>query len=798
MKISLDWLSDYVDIKYSSEELASKITMAGLEVEEIQKINEIPAGIIVGEILERNPHPGADKLSVCKVSTGKETLQIVCGAPNCNAGVKAPLATEGTVFALPDGKKMEIKKCKLRGVESFGMLCSSRELGLDNGHDGIMELPADTVTGTAFDKIVKPDTVYTVEITPNRPDWLSHWGVARDIAALTGTELRFPLSVLPEAAEKATAGLVEVKDSQACPRYSARIIKGVKVKESPDWLKKRLSSIGLRPINNVVDITNFVLMELGHPLHAFDMAYLTEKRIVVRKANEGEKMVALDGKEYTLKASDLVIADAAKPVAIAGVMGGEHSGVTETTVDVLLESAYFDPATIRATSKRLGLTSDASYRYERGTDYDMVEKASSRAVSLILELAGGTLSSEFYDVKVPFIIKPVACDFARIRTLLAVDLDDNGMADIFRKLGMKVENMADGKCTIIPPAYRMDIEREADLAEEIARIHGLDKIPVLPLRAISGGHSSTDKYLALEKLKNILTGIGLYECLNPSLEDEKTALWDSRFTMDGIIKLSNPISLDLAVLRPSLFGGMLATVRRNISRKNNDLMFFECGTVFCADQKLYPEERQELSIAITGRRHPERFSAEKSELFDFYDLKGVLESFFERLRLADVSFKPLKDSRYKNGIAAEILIDGKRAGTAGEVAESLLKGSRIQAPLYMADLELDKVFAATEKSVLYVPLSQYPSVSRDVAFVADEALEHAQVIEFIKKAGLKYLETVELFDIFRGEAVGAGKKSMAYSLTFRNPEKTLTDDEVNAAHEKLRQKLAAGLGVELR
>ena len=801
MKVSYNWLSHYVDIDCSVQELADKLTMAGIEVEAIDTACTIPEGIVVGEILERNPHPGADKLSVCKVSDGVNELQVVCGAPNCDAGKKVPLATIGTVFLDPDGKDFKIKKSKLRGEKSFGMLCSSSELGLDNNHDGLLELEHDAVTGTSLRDLFPGDTVYTVEITPNRPDWLSHWGIARDVSCLLNAPAKIPEFPIP-VPDKTVANdnLVTIEEPELCPRYTGRVIRNVKVAESPDWLKERLLSIGLRPINNIVDITNFVLMELGHPLHAFDLDLLSEQRIVVRRAKDGEKMVMLDDKELELKSHHLVIADAEKPVALAGIMGGAESGVTEKTVNIFLESAAFFTSKIRSTSRELNITSDSSYRFERGIDWDMVTTASDRATALILELTGGELVTELVDIynEVPQ-PKPIQCIFNNIRNLIGITLNNDGIIDIFTKLKLTVSDVDNGRCLVTPPLFRLDLEREADLAEEVARINGLDAIPNVPVVAKTVAPIADDAYMLNQELRDQLIAIGLNECLHYSMVSEKSALSDNRFVADDLVKMTNPLSLELCAMRPSLFGEMLDTVKRNTARKNYNLQLFELGRVFCGNRKLFPEERLECTIVLSGQRHPERFSAERAELFDFYDLKGLVEALFIKRRTANISFVSGDDKRFAPGMCATLMLNGKVAGHLGQVASAHTAGIKTEHPIFMAVIEADTIFNASAKSELYLPISQFPSTSRDVAFVANESLQHDEVMAFIGKAKLKNLEKIELFDIFTDEKVlGAGKKSMAYTLTFRNAERTLTDKEVNKSFDKLRISLEKGLGIELR
>lgn len=803
MKVSYKWLKEYIDIKLSTEELAEKLTMAGIEVEAIHKTAEIPDGVVVGEILERKPHPDADKLSVCTVNSGKETLQIVCGAPNCDAGKKVPLATLGTVFVDPEnGKNFEIKKCKLRGVESYGMLCSSRELGIDDDHAGLMELSKDLETGKAVKELFAPDVVFELEITSNRPDWLSHYGIARDIAALTCAPLKFPEVKLPASKKDASipANIVEVLDKELCPRYTALVIKNVTVKESPDWLKERLTSIGLRPINNIVDITNFVLMEMGHPLHAFDLDDLSGNRIIVRRARNGEKIMTLDGNTHELKDHQLVIADAEKPVALAGVMGGEHSGVTEKTRNILIEGAYFKPSNIRTTSKELEISSDSSYRFERGTSWVSAEEAGKRTAALVLELAGGELVTDLIDVRgnLPE-CKSFDCRFDTIRSLTGMTISNHEIIAIFERLGIKCSEIEDDKCHITSPHFRLDIEREADLAEEIARINGLDNIPVIPVAAKSAAPIKDDSYMDLADFNSQLISLGLYECMNYTLTDEKSALADTRFAASDLVALTNPISLDLAFLRPSLLSGVLRNVEYNVSRQNHDLAFFETGRVFCANPNLFKEERYECCIAISGRRQPERFSAEREVEYDFFDMKGLLEELLSKMKVKDVRFERAEEGIFSKGCCAAVYAGKTLLGIFGKVADSLTKSMRLRYPLFAALIDVEKIISLGKDKIQYQPLPAYPSTSRDVAFIAEKGLEHQSVIDFIMKSGVKNLEKVELFDIFEDEkTLGPGKKSMAYSLTFRDPGKTLTDDEVNKSHEKLRERLASGLKVDLR
>ena len=800
MNISYNWLKKYIDIPYTPEELVERLTMAGIEVESISKTNTLPEGLIVAEILERNMHPNADKLSICRVDTGSEELQIVCGAPNCDIGKKVVLATIGTVFD-DDGKKFKIKKSKLRGVESYGMLCSSSELGLNEDHSGIMELPLKTLTGISVNNLFESDTVYELEITQNRPDWLSFIGIAREVRALSGKVLSLPEVKLPEKQEdKEYSDLINIKDYELCPRYTGRVIRGVTVKESPDWLKQALISIGLRPINNIVDITNYVLFELGQPLHVFDLDELNENRVIIRRAESNEKIVALDGKEYALSNDNLIIADAEKPVCIAGVMGGEHSGVTEKTKNILIECAYFNKSNIRATSHKLGLSSDSSHRFERGVDNEMISKASDRTASLILELAGGVICSDFIDIKNKDFIpvpKTVECKFKNIRNLLGTNISNKEIIDIFQKLDLLVTKINDEKCDVTATLFRLDIEREADLAEEIIRIYGLERIPSVDVFVKQGGSIKQDAYLAVEEARNQLVSFGFSESVNYTLIDKMNILNSNTLHENDLLEVSNPISSENSVMRPSLIYGLMQNVGRNVSHNNHEIKIFEIGKVYSANKQC-SEEKYSSCLVLTGRKHPERYSDEKNICYDFYDLKGLLESWLDERNIENIICKKSDSSFFKKGIRADFVVNNQTIISFGEVNPLFTKGMRLKAPVFAAEIELDRILKIKEKSIQYSAISQFPSTSRDFALIADKSLESSQIIEVVKSVKCNILEKIELFDLYEDDSLGENKKSLAYSLTYRSHSKTLTDKEVNTAHEKIRNMLSNKLSIELR
>ena len=801
MDISRKWLADYVTLDCDDAVLCHKLTMAGIEVEHVEKLSSVPAGVVAAKIIERNAHPGSDHLSVCKVTDGTEELQIVCGAPNCDAGCIVPLAKIGTVFHTPEGE-FKIKRSKLRGVESFGMMCSEQELGISDNNDGLMILPADTKLGTTIESLYPGDTQIELEITPNRPDCLSLWGVARDVSCQLQCEAKLPEITVPEC-DIQIPDLVTVEDKELCPRYIGRVIKNVKIGPSPDWLKERLESIGLRSINNVVDVTNFVMMELGHPLHAFDRNALSGNRVVARRAKAGEKITLLDGRVIELNESHLVIADGEKPMALAGIMGGEFSGVTENTTEILLESAVFKSSHIRTTSRQLGISTDASYRYERGVDYDMAEVASIRACQLILATAGGELASAAMEVSGVRPEEPVInCRFERIRSLIGTTVSNERIVEILRGLRLRVEDITSESCKVTAPLFRLDLTREADLAEEVARIDGLDKIPAIPVQGKFCHSSAEDVYTPVRKIRDTVIGMGYYECIHYSIVSTASALADKRFEKSDLIELDNPLSPDSAWMRPGLLGEMIATVGRNLARGNRDMRLFELDKAFCKNPEKYPEERYELLMLITGRRHPERYSSEAEADYDFYDIKGEVELLLERLGIRNYRFVIPEDNdgRFAPGMVMELQLEGKSAGRFGELAPEFSAKWRNASAVFFAQIDFAKLLDASGHTVkAYKELPQYPGTSRDIAFLAPADMESGSVLDFLKRCKVANLESVQLFDIFVDDALKAqGKKSMAYSLSFRNRERTLTDAEVNTAMDKVRSKLAAELKVELR
>jgi phenylalanyl-tRNA synthetase beta chain len=765
MKFTYNWLKQYVDVAWSPQQLAEKLTFAGIEVEDIVSFGGgVLQQVVVCQILSSEKHPNADKLSVCRVNDGTGERQIVCGAKNYKVGDKVPLALPGVT--LPGN--FTIKSAKLRGVESQGMMCAAEELGLPKGEDGLLVLPAETPIGIKLSEAMGgADTVYDIEVTPNRPDWLCVIGIAREVSALTGNPLKLPQISLTEDAEpteKFTSVKLDAPD--LCPRYTARLIRGVKIGPSPSWLKQILEKLGMRAINNVVDATNYVMMECGQPLHAFDYNLLREHRIVVRRAVNGEQFVAIDDSKHELSAEMLVIADSERAVALAGVMGGKNSEINAASTDVLLESAWFLPSNVRKTSKKLGLSSEASYRFERGADIDGVVWASNRATQLIYELAGGQVARGVLDALAkPIEKRRVKCRYAQVNRLLGIEVPPETVKKIFVGLGLQPVAALDRRVhsddavEVEVPTFRVDLEREADLIEEVCRILGTEKIPATMQPATAVVSEFDAKWDALASVRQVLTALGFHEAMNQTLVSE------------GDLKLQNPLSTDQLALRPSLVPGLLANLRTNVSRHRYDVKLFEIGRVFAADGN----ESLHLALAVTGRRNPHSWeTAVREAKMDYFDLKGALEEMAVSLGAPGVADAEVK-----------------------QVSPVQAKKLDLRDAVFVAEMKLEPLLASSVEKQ-YRELPKFPAVVRDVALVLDESVRHADVTAALRNSENKFLEQFALFDIFRGGSIPTGRKSMAYSLTFRATDRTLTDTEVNEAHEKIKRQLQRTLKCEVR
>lgn len=808
MQISYQWIKEYVDFAYTPEELAHELTMAGFADEGKQYLDKDIEKVVVGKIVALEKHPDADRLQICQIDVGQgENIQIVTGAQNIQVNDIIPVCLVGA--HLPGGIK--IKKGKLRGVESCGMLCSGQELGMDkkilppNQQDGILILPANLTLGQDIkEALMLNDVLIDLDVTGNRPDCLNMVGIAREVAALTGNKLRLPEAKVVEDSSVKITELVKitVEEPELCPRYAARVVKNIKVKQSPLWLQRKVQAAGMRPINNIVDITNLILLELGQPLHAFDINYLAGQQIIVRRAQAGEKMVTLDEQERKLTKEMLVIADQEKAVAIAGVMGGLNSEVTEKTTTVLIEAANFNAISVRKTSKALGLRSEASNRYEKGLDPNLIDLALERAAALMAELGEGQVVAgklDCYPQKVlpnQFMMRP-----EKIRRLIGDDLTDEEIINILTSLEIKVEQQGNNYQVTVP-TFRQDLTREADLVEEVARIYGFDKIKITPLSGISlqGGKSQQDNLE--DKIKQIMFNSGLNEVITYSFINAKSFDWLGLAASDPLrsaISLANPLTEEQNTMRTTLVPGLLQVVATNMSKQVKQVEIFESGAVYLPESlplNQLPEERLTLAAALTGKAIKTLWG-EQEEL-DFFHLKGILENLFVHLGLKDYTFTSGEKSYLHPGRTAVVNINGQEVGVIGEVHPDVTENYQISQRVSVFELRLDIVFAATNLVHKYQQLPKYPAIARDLALVLPEAVPAEQVVAIMKSAGKGIIEDIVLFDLYQGGQVPAGYKSLAYSLTYRSPEKTLTDEEVNAVQEKIMDKLTKEAGASLR
>ncbi|GAB4264232.1 phenylalanine--tRNA ligase subunit beta [Deferrisoma sp.] len=802
MRVPVSWLKEYVEFDLGPEALAERLTMAGLEVGAVERRGEGIEGVVVAQILEKGPHPNADRLSLCRVTDGAETYEIVCGATNMAAGDKVALARVGA--RLPGGFK--IKKTKIRDQVSYGMMCSERELGLGEDHSGILILPADAPVGTdLLEYLGLPETVIEVEITPNRPDCLSVVGVAREVAALTGGELRIPEPEVPEegpAVEELTS--VEIRDPDLCHRYAARVIRGVRVGPSPLWLRRRLEACGVRSINNVVDVTNYVLLELGHPLHAFDRNRLVEGRIVVQRARDGERFTTLDGQERELDADTLVICDAERPVALAGVMGGENSEVEPDTTEILLESAWFLPSNIRRTSRRLGLRTEASYRFERGTDIEGLLRALDRATELIVQLAGGTVARGVYDAY-PTRHEParVRLRYDRVRGLLGTEIRAEEVRTILASLGMAEEGADAESVTVRVPTHRVDLEREVDLIEEVARIHGYERIPTTLPRVPMRPDPAPARRRAANRARDLLAGQGYYEavCLSfgDPADDDRLGLPEGDALRHHVV-LANPLGRDSSVLRTTLVPGLLRSLARNQRRQARSARLFEVGRTFHPREgEALPDETPRVAAVAAGARDPLAWWS-GDEAVDFFDAKGALETLLLGFGLGSLRFVPTADLPWLHpGRAARVEAEGRALGWVGEFHPGRLGDWDLEGPVAGFEVDLDAVLDLSREPGAFPGLPRYPAVQRDLAVLVDPARARAQdVVDAVWAAGSALVREVEIFDVYRGERIPEGLVSLALRVTYRADDHTLTDEEVRAEEARVLESLAARTGARLR
>jgi len=810
MKVSLKWLSEYVEVP-PLEELVQRLTMAGLEVEGVERPGAALEGVVVARIQESAPHPNADKLSVTKVDAGGPApLQIVCGAKNYKAGDLVPLATVGT--KLPGGT--EIKKAALRGVESSGMLCSERELGLSEEASGLMILEPSLRPGTPIAQALGlDDAVLEVNVTPNRPDALSHLGIAREVAVLARASLRRPEPKLKESARAASEAVrIRIDDPARCPRYAGRVVEGVTVGPSPSWMKRRLELCGVRSINNVVDVTNYVMLESGQPLHAFDLDKVGGAEIVVRLARPGEKLISLDGKARELDPDDLVIADREKAQAIGGVMGGAESEVSASTRRVLLEVANFLPATVRRSAKRHALHTEASHRFERGVDVDGVPWVIDRAAALLAEVGQGTVLQGRADVY-PAPVKPrqVRLRHAKVRGLLGAEIPREECRRILEALGFRVVAVEAGEEAVAYeiPAGRVDVEREEDLVEEVARIHGYERIPIQLPRGVARLVPEPKELEIHARVRGALSGRGFDEVLNYSFLSPKEQPWVAPGPPEGMGKdrdwicLSNPLSLEQSVMRESLYGGLLQNVARNLRHQPAGLRFYELGRVYRVDpeggKKRRPVAREPLHAAgvLWGLREGRTWTS-KDAAVDFYDAKGAVEAVLEALSIRGAAFEPREGVPYHPRASAAVMLGGAEVGTLGELHPKSAKALGVPQALYLFELDVDALAAHARLEPAFEEIGKYPAVLRDLAVVVDAAMPQDALRAVIREVGGELLEEATVFDVYTGKPIPEGKKNLAYALRYRANDRTLTDAEVNQAHGRIVEELDRRLKGSLR
>lgn len=796
MKISYNWLKEYLDFDLSPKELEEKMTFAGIEVEAVEELGKELKQIKIAKIIDRKAHPNSDHLSICQVFDGEETLQVICGAPNCAAGQKVALAPVGAKIG-----EFEIKKAKLRGEVSFGMLCSEKELGISENHDGIMELPPDAPVGSPLSSFLKMDDVcYDVEITPNRPDLLGIFGVARDLSAILKIPLKKPEIIFKESDEDIREQLALQNEAPSlCTRYTARMIKGVTIKESPAWLKQRLISVGLRPINNVVDVTNFVMMEFGHPLHAFDYNLLQDKKIIVRTAQEGEKFPALDGETYTLSSADLVIADTEKPVALAGIIGGENSHITESTKDIVIEAANFLYSNIRKTSGRLKISTDSCYRFERDIADETAELVSNRAVQLILETAGGKLLKGKLDsYPNPMLPKTVSIRPGRVERLLTIKLSNQQIIDYLTPLGLEVgKEDADSISFQIPP-FRKDLQREVDLIEEVMRLHGYNNVETkIHIQNIM----NRNEFYAKRKIVDIFVQNGFSEVKNWNFADPedldklKIAPDDPR---RNNATLKNPLGNRFSIMQSLLLPNLLTNALYNINHGQKNLKLFEMAKVFFRKDEKLATEKWNISAVCTGNLNLNYWKDNDVQV-DFFDLKGIVEEIMENLGLKKIHFRNSEENYYQPGMSADVVYRNKKLGSLGKLDPKILEEFDIELPMYALELDVSKLLSCcTFSDPVYHDIPKFPPVLRDLSFIISKDVSYDDIVKTIFTVNPEIISQVELFDEYVGKNIKTGYRSLSFSVVFSSPTKTLTDETVARILNKILAKLEADFNIELR
>ena len=805
MRISQRWLRRYVDIRLSPGKLAEDLSMLGLEVESFEDLGKRYEGFVVGKVLDAAKHPNADRLTVCKVDVGKQELQIVCGAPNVAAGQNVPVGLEGATVPRnqhdPNGEPFVLSRVKLRGVESRGMICSEYELGLGDDRDGIMVFEGSAKPGTPLATHLRQnDVVYDLEITANRGDWLSHFGVAREISAMTGKPWKKPALAVRESKEPVRRHLsVKILDKEKCRRYAARVIRNVHLGPSPDWMQDLLLAVGVRPINNIVDCTNFVMLETGQPLHAFDYDRIAGKTIIVRTAKQGDSFTTLDGKARTLTDETLMICDKDRPVAMGGVMGGENSEIQDGTVNVLLESAWFDASNIRKTSKGLGLSTDASQRFERSIDPEMTLYAVHRAAQLIQETAGGEVLKGVLDVyPKKRRQQSVKVRVSRTNDILGTSLSRANIISYLKRLGIGVKGGSGNAILVSVPSHRSDLEEEIDFIEEVARMYGYNNIdtPTGGRISFSSGGNIVDPE---QEITEYLIGCGFNEIVTNSLQNKAHA----QLAGDPPIEVLNPVSRGMEMLRTSLIPGALDVIQHNYNHGERGIRFFEVGRVYKRIENASLEslegfrEENRLLIVLSGDTLPQHFSAPVRK-YDFMDLKGEVESFLLKFLLDKGRLIYYDNDKPLSVNNIDVEIQGTYAGYLGTLKKEIAARFEIGEEVFFCELRSDVLSTFWDRKKSFEELPRFPSVTRDLAFIVDQELPQSEVEAVIVKEGGELLRRVTLFDLYVGEQVGAGKKSLAYSLEFQPRDRTLTDQEVGAIVSRVVDQVGAVCHATLR
>lgn len=804
MDISYNWLKQYIDIDLTPEETADKLTLSGLEVEGMKQIGSDFEGFVVGEVLQVKSHPNADKLQICDVNLGEEKVQIICGAPNVAAGQKVPVATVGSAMPVPmeDGSYLKIKKAKLRGEKSNGMICSESELGLSDDHSGIMVLNSDLKIGTPLKEAlnIDKDTIIEIGLTPNRPDAACHIGVARDLSALTGKTLKNPYTDLTAKSGSIDDHIdISIKDEDKCHRYVGMMVKGVEIKESPAWLKQRLTAIGLRPRNNVVDITNYILHEIGQPLHAFDYDKIAGKKIEVKTFDKDIKFTTLDDVERAVPKGSLFICDGSEPVAIAGVMGGENSEVSDSTTSILIESAYFEPSSVRKTSKSLALQTDSSYRFERGIDPEIQLKAAQRAAELIVELAGGEIIEGYTDVHpVKFNQREVKLRLSRINHVLGTNLSLKEAEQILNNLEFETTLSGQGEMNCKVPSFRPDVSREIDLIEEVGRIFDYNNIPTPTTSPFFTPETLSETDIYHQKFRQFARSLSYKEITTNSLlsKIEADVLADKSLQISTL----NPVSQENTTLRTHLYGGFLKSVRYNLNRNAENIRFFEIGHVFRKaenEDSTWIEGVQEhttLLMGVCGQKKNADWLG-SSEPYSVFDIKSDLESL---MRYLSIDKQIVREA--ENNFMLHYTLDGKKVATLQQLDEEKLKRFDVEKEVFFVEVDLNTLFelGAGRTDTIYTPVAKFPSFEFDAAFTADKSIRAGELSSTIRNSADETLKSVSVFDVYEGKNIGEEKKSIAFRLTFLDPNKTLTIKDVEPKVQKIVQSLENNFGAKLR